>query len=942
MPERTTPRKSRGTPWNLAGWKLRTKVTVVLLVPVVVALALGGLRVSNQLDEASRLSGVRDQLSVLRGVVELATLVDRELVAAVATTAPQGLSVQARSAAVDTKAKSVQDAVDQADLSPVARRSLSVALGRLSGVRNQRVDTDPTSLTASYHDVIGELSEVVPAIVSSANFSDLDADGNAVKSLLQLRSAISVQEGLLRSVDSGPLDAATIVAAQRSAAEEVLLGQQLLRSLSEADTAEFTNATSSSAGRREVLDAALGTDLTAELRAQFPQIDAQQVSLNAMLTGLVDTLAGKVDDRTSGARSSALRDAAVVLVALLAALAVALLVARSLISPVRRLHGAVLGAAEKELPEAVERVRAGEEVDWRAIEPVPVHTEEEIGQLARAFDNLHLQAVRLAGEQAELRRQVSDMFMTLSRRSQSLVEMQLNVIEVLEAEEQDPQRLDNLFRLDHLATRLRRNGENLQVLAGGTPARRDHGPVTVVELLRAATSEVKDYRRVGLGHAPNGLVRAQAAADVVHILAELLENATRFSPPEHKVVLTADRGSDGGLLIEVIDRGLGMAPDDLAAANGRLAATDVASPETTRRMGLFVVSRLAARHEVTVRLRPTLNAATQAGVTASVHLPGGLVISAAQDVVPAALVPAAPPVNPPRTNGHQRNGAAAVRTPIFDQLASKWFTEEPAQDGWAHAGRRGLAGRARRARAAHRHHLDGVAAAQSGQPVAARLRPGHREARTRRDRHDRRAGTARDLPRPQRHQEQPVAPLRRHARGTQTNPACPAAPRRAGRGQESRCSAVNSDEEGDMTTQGPAPAEPTLSWLVSEFTGDVPGVAHAVLVSADGLLMAASTGLPRDRADQLSAMTSGLSSLAVGAAELFTAGRVVQSVIEMEHGFMMLMSVGDGSNLAVLASPGCDIGLVGYEMTLLVDRVGRMVDAPVRGPVPAGAPPEQR
>ncbi|HEX6357463.1 roadblock/LC7 domain-containing protein [Actinophytocola sp.] len=132
-------------------------------------------------------------------------------------------------------------------------------------------------------------------------------------------------------------------------------------------------------------------------------------------------------------------------------------------------------------------------------------------------------------------------------------------------------------------------------------------------------------------------------------------------------------------------------------------------------------------------------------------------------------------------------------------------------------------------------------------------------------------------------------------------------------------------------TEGTTATEPSLGWLVSAFTKEVPGVAHAVLVSADGLLVAASDALPRDRADQMSALTAGLTSLTVGAADLFTAGRVVQSVIEMEHGFLLLMSVGDGSHLAVIAAAGCDIGLVGYEMTLLVDRVGRMVDTPVRG-----------
>ncbi|NKQ54626.1 two-component system histidine kinase [Amycolatopsis sp. K13G38] len=125
-------------------------------------------------------------------------------------------------------------------------------------------------------------------------------------------------------------------------------------------------------------------------------------------------------------------------------------------------------------------------------------------------------------------------------------------------------------------------------------------------------------------------------------------------------------------------------------------------------------------------------------------------------------------------------------------------------------------------------------------------------------------------------------------------------------------------------------AAPSPTWLVSAFAEEVAGVSHAALVSADGLLVAASESLPRDRADQLSAIASGLSSLSLGTAELFSAGRVVQSVIEMEEGFLLLMSVGDGSNLVVLASPGCDIGLVGYEMTLLVDRVGKVVDTPLR------------
>jgi anti-sigma regulatory factor (Ser/Thr protein kinase) len=215
----------------------------------------------------------------------------------------------------------------------------------------------------------------------------------------------------------------------------------------------------------------------------------------------------------------------------------------------------------------------------------------------------------------------------------------------------------------------------------------------VVELLRAATSEVKDYRRISLGHAPGASVRASAATDVVHIVAELLENATRFSPPDRKVVLAADRGTDGGLLFEVIDAGLGMAPDDLEQANHRLDAADAVGPETTRRMGLFVVSLLAARHGVTVRLRPTYDRVKQAGITASVHVPGALVLSDGSPATarieaapePAALAPAVEPAEPlvPVTTGGPPTVPPLLPIPPSNGSAIGWFTpfvavEEPA------------------------------------------------------------------------------------------------------------------------------------------------------------------------------------------------------------------------------------------------------------------------
>ncbi len=660
--------------WHPRGWSLRTKISVVLLLPVVVALALAGARVRAELAEASKLSAVRDQLPALQATLDLTALVEDEMVLAVASPASSELGRQIST--VDAKTAAVQKQAEFAQLPTDTARTLDTALGRLAGLRMAGAATGSATvaMTVGYHDIAVDLSRILPESIAAAGSSAMDTTAATAGALMQLRTTRAVEEALIRASGTGPINDTLLAAAARAAAEEGVLASQVERGLPQEVLGRFRSITGSNSNRQAVLLDALTTGNGSRLPGLLTALSTESAALSDLLAGQVRDLATTVGERTNEARSSALRDTALVLGALLGALAIALLVARSLVTPVRRLHAAALTAARRELPETIEKVRAGESVSWESIEPVPVDGDEEIGQLAQAFGDMHRQAVRLAADQAELRRQVSEMFMTLARRNQSLVEQQLTLIEDLEADERNPQRLEELFRLDHMATRLRRNGENLQVLAGGSPARRDHGPVSTAELLRAATSEVKDYRRVTIVNAPNGALRSHAASDVVHILAELLENAIRFSPPEHKVLLTADRGADGGLLVEVVDSGLGMQPDDLAAANQRLASGDTVSPETTRRMGLFVVGRLAAPLGVTVRLRPTHPGAKHGGITASVHVPGALVLAdglAAPDPAPVRREP---------VPAQARPAATPVRTPIFDGVVSGWFTAQPGPD----------------------------------------------------------------------------------------------------------------------------------------------------------------------------------------------------------------------------------------------------------------------
>jgi signal transduction histidine kinase len=235
------------------------------------------------------------------------------------------------------------------------------------------------------------------------------------------------------------------------------------------------------------------------------------------------------------------------------------------------------------------------------VEPVVVPSRDEVGEVAAAFNTVHRVAIQVAAEQAALRMSIGDMFLNLARRSQALIDRQLELIDELE-EEADSETLANLFKLDHLATRMRRNAENLIVLSGAEPPRRWTEPIPLAEVARGAIAEVEDYQRVALLPMEEVGVPGHAVADIIHLLAELIENATSFSPPGTAVRVGGQRAATG-YVVEVEDRGLGMSDEELMEANERLANPPAIDSAVSRMLGLFVVGRLARRYDIRVQLR---------------------------------------------------------------------------------------------------------------------------------------------------------------------------------------------------------------------------------------------------------------------------------------------------------------------------------------------------
>ncbi|MET8282521.1 nitrate- and nitrite sensing domain-containing protein [Micromonospora sp. NPDC005174] len=407
---------------------------------------------------------------------------------------------------------------------------------------------------------------------------------------------------------------------------------QSFKAVASPDEAKFHDQTVAGGDRREAQNYTgwIDGNTTGDMRgAPFgpDQWDAAMTA-NAKLIRAVETkldgdVVAEADNLRSDVQRQVFLETGLLLSMLLLAILFAYLVARSMARSLRELRQGALSVAQYGLPQAVARLRDPQVVGQlspvqlanQIAEPLPVRSKDEFGQVTEAFNAVHLEAVRTAAEQAALRASVATMFVNLARRSQILVDRLIGHLDRLERGEEDPDRLAELFQLDHLATRMRRNDENLLVLAGADSTRVQREPAALIDVLRAAQSEVEHYTRIEFGVIDRDIeVAAHAVNDLVHLVAELFDNATAFSPPDSQVMVEARRVGDRASLY-VEDRGIGISREQLHELNDKLATPPQVDVAVSRMMGLVVVARLASRHGVRVELRPGADRGTVADVT---------------------------------------------------------------------------------------------------------------------------------------------------------------------------------------------------------------------------------------------------------------------------------------------------------------------------------------
>ncbi|WP_330295117.1 nitrate- and nitrite sensing domain-containing protein [Streptomyces sp. NBC_00503] len=674
-------RAGGGTRLRLRPATVRAKIVSLLMVPVVSLLALWGFATVDAAQDIGRLSRAQQVDRELRAPVAAAvTELQAERRAAVRLladpTAGQAATAQApgQPGALDQQASRTDTAVralrlgdrntvaDSGDYRTdiVVRLRAFVAAAEALGPARKDIAEHRATLDAAYETYTGLIDsalEVCGALSGGGRDAELGSDARVLLEFARAGEQLSREDALLTV--PGPRSAETTRRLTGAVETRRALTDAAARDLPEAQQGAWQSVARSAVyadltGAEDQALAAPAGGAAKDTSAKDPAAkdtragaasgaaaatvpvgwEAAYTSVSASMREIGNAAHAASADRGDPVGAGVVSPAGIAVVLGLAAVAASLVISvrigRALVVELVSLRNTALEIAHRKLPHAMDRLRAGQDIDVAAETPPGPAAEDEIAQVGEALATVHRAALSAAVERAELASGVSGVFVNLARRSQVLVHKQLTLLDSMERRADDPNELGDLFRLDHLTTRMRRHAESLIILSGAAPGRAWRMPIPLTNVVRAAVSEIEDYPRVEVRQLAEAAVIGGAVADLTHLLAELIENATQFSPPHTKVRVSGEPVG-AGYVLEVEDRGLGMGREALQEANRRIEQSEALDLFDSDRLGLFVVSRLSARHGVKVHLRMS----PYGGTTAVVLLPNSLLQGA---------LTAAPPV----------------------------------------------------------------------------------------------------------------------------------------------------------------------------------------------------------------------------------------------------------------------------------------------------------
>ncbi|MBL1083689.1 sensor histidine kinase [Streptomyces actinomycinicus] len=642
---------------RFGGRSIRTKIIALLVIPLVSLVALWAYASLTAAGDVRSLLKADDTYDRLGGpVAALAEGIQAERRAAVAALADPDddgaqLTVRRSRAETDRLASAVRrraqgDAVQNLDTAQ--RATFTDVLNALDELGSLRSRTDHRS--GSWDQVMHQYNQVLtPALRFRTSFTALRADRLAQRSavhneMVRAREYLSQEDAAIKGVYATMSRGAAPTENQYRVLDSALEAHMLLF---DDHLPEF------SAGDRAAYDRFLASPAWQELEHRENDFLAHEVTESdtlsehgteagtagiakwrdaahaavADLGRINNRLAASLSQQAEHDAQSMIRGTVIAggigLIAVVLSVLVSMLIGRSLVRQLVRLRNAAEHLATQRLPDVMRRLRTGETVDVAEAAPPLDFGPNEIGQVGRAFNVIQHAAVEAAVEQAELRRAAASVFVNLARRSQVLLHRQLTMLDDMERRTEDPDDLGNLFRLDHLTTRMRRHAEGLIILSGGSPGRAWRRSVPVIDVVRAAVAEVEDYPRIFLRSFPQTSLVGPAVGDVTHLVAELLENATAYSPPGSAVTVIAEVAANG-FILEIEDRGIGMGAEARAEAQRRLSDEQEHGLPDAQRLGLFVVNRLARKHGIKVSLKESAYGGTSAVLLIPTELMEGL------------------------------------------------------------------------------------------------------------------------------------------------------------------------------------------------------------------------------------------------------------------------------------------------------------------------------